>query len=227
MTASHVLLLTAGASAGAGQAATPTALTFGMMEAFTFLFVAIGPIAIVPSFAALVQGRDSGFARSLALRGTGLAALTVVLTATIGAMTLDAWGVSRPALQAAAGLLLLLISLAALMSLEKDVPRGAATDATAIGDLALRPLAFPIIMPAFSLCVVALTAQLAQEAGQLWQFYGLVLLILAMDLVGMIGAVRMMRIASVRLMFEIIGSMMGALQVGLAIQTIWNAFRAG
>ena len=85
-------------------------------EAFTFLFLAMGPNPIIPQFAALTAGRDRAFKLKLAFYGVAVAALGVVVAATTGVATLQAWGVSTAALALAIGTVLLILGLRAVLS---------------------------------------------------------------------------------------------------------------
>jgi hypothetical protein len=75
-------------------------------ESFTFLFVALGPLNVVGPFAAMTQGRPAAFKRRLAFRGFLIAAIALLFAATLGAKTLQAWGISVGALLLTAGAIL-------------------------------------------------------------------------------------------------------------------------
>jgi hypothetical protein len=81
-----IVLLTASAIAQQPQTLAPEHASgaFRTSQAFTFLFLAMGPIPLIPAFAALTAGRDRVFKRRLALSGVGVAAIGIVVAAMTG-----------------------------------------------------------------------------------------------------------------------------------------------
>src|SRR5262245_46673874 len=84
---------------------------FSVGKVFTFLFMTLGPFKIIGPFAELTRGRDRAFKRQLAFQGIIISVLAMLAAATVGANTLQSWGVSVGALQLAAGLVLFLVAL--------------------------------------------------------------------------------------------------------------------
>src|ERR1700758_4045624 len=82
-----------------------------LAEAFTFLFVTLGPLNVIVPFAAMTKGRSTGSKRRLAFKAVLLATIALLVAATLGAKTLQAWGVSGGALLLAAGAILFLVAL--------------------------------------------------------------------------------------------------------------------
>src|ERR1700751_5837553 len=80
-------------------------------EAFTFLFVALGPLNVIGPFVTLTHGRGIAFKRRLAFRAFLVATIALLFAATLGAKTLRAWGISVGALLLAAGVILFLVAL--------------------------------------------------------------------------------------------------------------------
>src|ERR1700746_1022586 len=99
-------------------------------EAFTFLFVALGPLNVIGPFATLTQGRGATFKRGLAFRAFLVAAIALLFAATLGAKTLQAWGISVGALLLAAGAILFLVALQPVLA--GYSPRGGGVQASAV-----------------------------------------------------------------------------------------------
>lgn len=78
---------------------------FDAREIFTFLFIMLGPVKLLAPFAKLTATSDKGERRSLALRGTLIATLTVLAASFIGQAMLVKWSVSPGALAIAGGIL--------------------------------------------------------------------------------------------------------------------------
>jgi multiple antibiotic resistance protein len=131
-----------------------------LTEAFTFLFVTLGPLNIIVPFAAMTKGRASASKRRLAFKAILLATIALLVAATLGAKTLQAWGVSGGALLLAAGAILFLVALQPVLSGYN--PGGAQPSVAAPArapsesELAFSPLAFPTIVTPYSLALVIL-----------------------------------------------------------------------
>jgi multiple antibiotic resistance protein len=162
----------------------------------------------------------------LALQGTLIAAIGALAAGTIGAHTLRRWGVSIGALELTTGLILFLVALQPV--LQQYAPTGSATEPSESAQelkpasaLAFSPLAFPTIVTPYGIAVLVMLVTV--RAGdpdivrQIWAVTGLVLVL---DLLGMLGADRILRTPFVAPVLGIIGAVMGVLQVALGVQAI-------
>ena len=216
------------AIASPGSVTPLAAGTFQATEAFTFLFLAIGPSHVIAGFANTTAGRDRRFKTRLALYGTLAAALAIAIAATIGVRFLQKWHLSIAALAFAAGLLLLLVALNQLLGHRKGgqttQPAPDAPPPTAL-ELAFSPLAVPIIIPPFGMAVVILLLALAQQHGAMSTMISLVVIMLVLDFLAMMATDLIVRISVLRYAVMLLQTMMSVLQVALAVQTIATAMR--
>jgi len=121
----------------------------------TTLFVVIDPVGLVPVFIAITQKEPQVSRQKIALLGVGIS--TIILFAfMIGGQTLlSALDISLPAFKIAGGLLLLIVGLR--MVLNED-EHSVSTDPESSIDLAVFPLATPLIAgPGGIMTVVLLT----------------------------------------------------------------------
>src|SRR6201987_6480792 len=129
-------------------------------EAFTFLFVALGPLNVIGPFATLTHGRGIAFRRGLAFRAFLVATIALLFAATLGAKTLRAWGISVGALLLAAGVLLFLVALQPVLAGYSprwgQVQSNAAVPAPSETQLAISPLPLPTIIPPYGLALPSL-----------------------------------------------------------------------
>lgn len=116
--------------------------------AFTTFFATIGPVDVAALFAALTVNAKPSARRWMALRGTLIASVILLVFALFGDAVLWALGISLPALRIAGGILLLLIGIDLVfardsggVSTTADENREAATKE----DIAVFPLATPLI----------------------------------------------------------------------------------
>lgn len=208
----------------------PQATPFSLGKVVTFLFLTLGPFKIIAPFAEMTRGRAPAFKRELALRGTLHAALGLLAAATAGAYALRKWEISVGALQLTAGLLLFLVALRAVME-----QYGSGTPGSEAGEsdpaatepasrLAISPLAFPTIVTPWGLAVLIILVTLRTGAPTLaLQLFGVTVAVLAVNLLAMLGAERVLKVPFVGTGLAIVGMVLAVLQVALGVQAIAGA----
>jgi multiple antibiotic resistance protein len=123
-----------------------------MMEtavvAFTTFFATIGPLDVGPVFAAMTPAVRSRDRRRMAVRGTLIATVILVIFALTGELVFASLGISLAALRVAGGILLLLIAIDMVFAR----PSGSTTtteeealEASTRTDVTVFPLATPLI----------------------------------------------------------------------------------
>ena len=128
------------------------------------LFVTIGPIETSVVFAGLTMGIHHRERRSLALRSVAVAGLMLVLFALFGNFVLSLLHISLPAFHGGGGLLFLQ-SLTLTFSSPglSSINEGERADAEKPGDIAVFPLAFPLIASPGALSAAVLLAGRADD----------------------------------------------------------------
>src|SRR4051794_20161943 len=119
----------------------------GIFSSFVTLLVTIGPVETAAVFASLTAGVHREQRRSLALRSVMIAGLVLLLFAVGGALVLSLLHISLPAFRVAGGLLLLLQALTLTFSNPglSSINETERREAQQPGDIAVFPLAFPLI----------------------------------------------------------------------------------
>jgi multiple antibiotic resistance protein len=194
-----------------------------ILSSFVTLLVTIGPVETAIVFAGLTARNHRQERRSLAVRSTGVAGLVLLLFALGGNTTLSLLHISLPAFRVAGGLLLFLQALSLTFSSPglSSISEGERQDAERPGDIAVFPLAFPLIAGPGSLSAVVLlmgrTAGWIEAAGVI----AMILICLALTY----GAMR----ASDRLLLvfgetgaDVVRRLSGVLLAGLAVQFIFD-----
>lgn len=207
-------------AAQAPPAAQSALAAIPLGKIFTYFFVMLGPIKLLGPFVKISRGMDASASRSLAIKGFVIACAAGLAAATIGQNTLASWGVSLPALLIAAGLVLLLVALQAVLAHYEERPAAAAaapTDpvTTAPTFLALSPLAFPAIISPYGIAVLILLLA-AAPTSQAYAIFGIFLAVMVIDLVAMFFARQILKYATGVL--QVLGAVLGVLQVALAIE---------
>lgn len=218
-----------GVATGAhGQSATGP---WSLGEAFTFLFVALGPLNVIGPFVAMTQGRDTTFKRHLAFRSFILATIALLATATLGAKTLQAWGISVGALLLTAGVILFLVALLPILAGYKprvsrlEAPAAATAPAPSASEVAFSPLAFPTIVTPYGIALLILLVTLHPLGAGGLPILGAAASVLVLDLLAMLSADLIAKWSFFTRGLGIVGSVMGILLVALGLQAVVDGLR--
>lgn len=109
------------------------------IEVFVTLFVIMDPPGTIPLFLSLTSGRSHRARKRLAWQAVTVAFFVITIFALFGQSILNYLGITLPAMQAAGGLLLLLVALE-LLTGKSDEP-----EQTANVNVALVPLGTPLL----------------------------------------------------------------------------------
>ena len=188
-------------------------------EAFVTLFVIIDPPGTVPIFLGLTSTMTTKKRRRAARQAVLVAFGVIVAFAVFGRTILDYLGISLPALQAAGGLLLLLVALELLTDNAKE------PEAQESVNVALVPLGTPLLAGPGAIVATMLFVQRAESvmdhvsvAAAIVAVH--VVLFLVLRFAGLIR--RVLRDSGVTLVTRIAGVLLSA----IAVQLVADAVRA-
>ncbi len=138
------------------------------IKVFTALFAIMNPIANVPVFLSLTDGATDAERRKVAV--TALIAVSVgcVVAAVAGSWILDVFGVSIHDFRLAGGLLVLLIALSMLhgtASTQHASTEQERKDATEVDNVAIYPLAIPLLLGPGSIATMIVLGHSAVSSG--------------------------------------------------------------
>jgi len=191
--------------------ATKRPITWGMIFALCFLM--LGPIKLLGPFAAMTKGCDRIFRLRLATRAFFFSVVAVTIAGSLGRQMLDNFAIQ--VLQIAAGVILFLVALQAVMEQYRGAPPPERTEAPTLG-LAFSPLAFPTIVTPYGIAAVTILVTLAPTTEIGAMVAGVVYLILFIDWLAMLGAHVIVRWLGPLLM--LFGVVLGVTQVALGLQ---------
>src|ERR1700691_33726 len=123
-------------------------MLFALASSFVTLFVVLDPVGVAVIAGTLTRGMSAELRRSIAWRGTAIAAVLMLVFAFAGAALLQALGISLPALRIAGGILLFLLSIDMVFARPSGIrsPTGPEQEeASQRHDIAVFPLAFPLL----------------------------------------------------------------------------------
>lgn len=195
---------------------------FGM-EAFVTLFVIMDPPGAAPIFLSLAGGKTIAERRRLAMQAAVVAFGVITVFALFGQAILNYLGISVAAMQAAGGLLLLLVALELLTG--RDQPPTRTTDV----NVALVPLGTPLLAGPGAIVATILFVQAADSS---MDALALALAVLAVHLAlwlilrGSVGMVKVLRESGVNLIAKISGLLVSAIAVQMVADAV-QAFISG
>jgi multiple antibiotic resistance protein len=208
-----ILLPLAAAAQTGGVLATKRPVTWGMI--FALLFLMLGPIKLLGPFAAVTRDSERAFRLRLATRAFLFSAAAVTLAAALGKRMLDNFAIPVQVLQIAAGLILFLVALQAVM---QQYGGGRPKERTEPATLAMAfsPLAFPTIVTPYGIAAVTILVTLAPTNEIALMVAGAVYCILFLDWLAMLGAHHIVRWFGPLLL--LLGVVLGVNQVALGLQ---------
>ncbi|HYJ77119.1 MAG TPA: MarC family protein [Actinomycetes bacterium] len=188
-----------------------------LVEVFVTLFVIMDPPGTIPLFLSLTSGRSSAMRKRLAGQAVLVAFVVIVVFALFGQSILHYLGITIPALQAAGGLLLLLVALELLTGQADDPVE------TANVNVALVPLGTPLL--AGPGAIVA-TIVFVQRVDDVWEGAAVALGIVAVHVVlwlfmrFSVVIIRVIKESGVILITRIAGILLSAIAVQLIADAI-------
>lgn len=203
-----------------------------LLDTFLVLFVVIDPIGLAPMFAALTQGENEAWRRRMAIRGTALAAVVLLVFALLGSSLLASLNIGLPAFRIAGGVLLLLLAIDMVFARHSGVRAPTLreqAEAEHKRDISVFPLAIPLIAGPGAITTVLLTAGGRHESlmatGAL---LGMLALVLGLTLISLLLSSRIMRLlgeTGANVVSRVLGIVLAALAVQFmldGLQTSWT-----
>ena len=199
-------------------------LETALVASATF-FATIGPLDVAALFAALTPNNTTHQRRAIALKGTLIATVILLLFAAFGDAVLHLFGISLPALRTAGGVLLLLIAIDMVFARSSG---GVTTtedenrEATTKQDISVFPLATPLIAgPGTMGATILLVADAEGDPATIGIVVGALLVMLFATFVLMLIAVQIQRLLGVTGL-HVIARVFGVLLAALAVQFIFD-----
>jgi small neutral amino acid transporter SnatA (MarC family) len=192
-----------------------------MLSVGAIFFITLGPLKLLVPFARRTQGMDEPEVRQTALYAAAIATLVVIGGSLLGQRMLTAWHVSVAALIIAAGIIFFIVALRQLLEqYNQDAqppsqPTSAGPPASAKA-LAIR-LVFPAVLTPYGMAAVIAALAARAETQRTAVVLGMVLGIMALNLVAMLYARRILS-GPVVVVLQMIGAILAVLQAALAVQ---------
>jgi len=195
-----------------------TAVTFAL-QAFVTLFVILDPPGAAPIFLGLVSDKSPATRRKLAWQAAAVSLIVITTFALFGRLVLSYLNISLESLQAAGGLLLLIVSLELLMGGRPG------SENRKSNNIALVPLGTPLLAGPGAIVATMIYVQKIDNVGH---GIGLAVAVIAVHL-----AIAITLMASTTILkvikdtgVNLVASIAGLLLAAIAIQMIADAIKA-
>lgn len=200
-----------------------------LVSAIVTLFVVVDPVGVAVVAGGLMEGLSSELRHSIAWRGVAIAAAILILFAFGGEWLLRALGITLPALRIAGGALLFLLSVDMVFARPSGIrnptePEQA--EASHRNDIAVFPLAFPLLAGPGALTSVVLLMARAEGTAAIGVVIGALILVLALALATLRFADWVTRLLGVT-GANVVGRVSGVILAALAAQFILDGLHGG
>jgi multiple antibiotic resistance protein len=196
----------------------------GLYSVFIVLFVTLGPIKVLGPFAQLTRDADATKMKQIAVRAFALALIAAVVGGFVGKSLVENWQISIAALTLTGGIIFLLVGLSLVLEQYKPVHEAPAPLPEAPMHAALR-VAFPIVVTPYGIAAVIALLVNSPDAARTSAVLAILIAVMMLNLLAMLYARRLMGGAFVLLALQILGAILGVLQVALAVQIILRGLK--
>jgi multiple antibiotic resistance protein len=198
------------------------------VRAFTTFFATVGPVDVAALFAALSAAATAKQRRSMAVKGTLIATILLLLFTLFGTEVLRWMGITLPALKTAGGVLLLLMSIDMVFARPSGMTSttvAETSEAATKNDISVFPLATPLIAGPGALgAAVLLTAETEGDLVLQATVVAALLVVMAITLALLLIAVQLHRFLGVTGQ-NVITRVVGILLAALAVQFLFDGVR--
>lgn len=198
------------------------------IHAFVTLFVIIDPVGIAPIFAALTEGSTPAHSRKMAIKGSLVAAIVLVVFALVGKPFLGVLGISIPALRVAGGLMLFVIAMEMVFEKRTERKQNTAERMDAHHeDISVFPVAIPLLAGPGAIASIMLL--MSSSKGDVLDQVAVIVamfLVLAINLVVFLFAGRLLQ-ALGQDINAVVTRVLGIILAALAAQFVMDGIKGG
>jgi multiple antibiotic resistance protein len=194
-----------------------------LFSTFITLLITIGPVETATVFAGLTAGVHHAARRKLAVQAILIAGFVLLLFAVAGNAVLGLLHISLPAFRVAAGILLFLQALTLTFSSPglSSISESEKSDALRPGNIAVFPLAFPLIAGPGALSAAVLLMGRAQTVGEAAGVPAMILICLLLTWLAMLAAEKLLRLLG-ETGADVVSRISGILLAALAVQFVFD-----
>jgi multiple antibiotic resistance protein len=205
------------------QGAPDAAGLVGYGAIFTLFFVTLGPLKVLGPFVQLTHDADEPTMRRIAVRAFVLALIAVVGGGFAGRALLENWSISASAMLLSGGIIFALVGLGLVLEQYQPAHPPSPPLPAAPMAAAMR-ITFPIVVTPYGIAALIVVLANSRDAERTGGILAILLAVMVLNLLAMLYARRIMGGVTV-MVLQILGAVLGVLQVALAVEMILRALR--
>jgi len=196
-------------------------VTYGQI--FTLFFVTLGPLKIVAPFAQLTRETDERTVKHIAMRAFLIAVCALVVGGFAGRALITGWSIPASALQLAGGIIFALVGLK--LVLEQYQPAHPPPPPLPEAEMAAAMrITFPVVVTPHGIAALIVVLANSPDATRTVAILAILLGVMVLNLLAMHYARRIMG-GVAAILLQILGAVLGVLQIALAIEMILLALQ--
>ena len=195
----------------------------GLGSIFTFVFVMLGPLKIIGPFARLTHQLDDKAVRKIALRTFAIGLFAVGAGGLLGRALLKSWDISVPALLLAGGLIFFVVGMRLVLEqYQPSRPVPMELPPSPMG--AAMRITFPTVVTPYGTASLIVLLANSHDMARTLGIFAILVGVMLLNLFAMLYAHRLIS-GLAAIVLEILGAVLGVLQVALAVSIIVLALR--
>ena len=197
--------------------------TYSLIEIFTLIFVTMGPIKVLITFAEKSAGLDSAIKRRIAIKSVTVATVVGLIFIFFGFLLMEVFKFSTTAMSLAGGLILLIYAIQSILKEPKPGgKKGYTTDREAEA-MAIYPLAMPLMASPMGLVTLTIVSANIDVGSDLFIILVIMLLVvMGINLVSLLAVDYVTKYLSIEVL-EVSNRVLALLLAALAMETILNS----
>ena len=204
------------------QGAPEATALLGYGAMFTLFFITLGPLKILGPFAQLTRETDEATMRKIAVRAFVIAVIAVVAGGFAGRVLLESWGISASAMLLSGGIIFALVGLTLVLQQYQPAHPAPPPPLPAVPMAAAMRITFPTVVTPYGIAALIVVLANSREVERTGAILALLLAVMVLNLLTMLYVRRIMGGVMV-MVLQVVGAVLGVLQVALAIDMILRA----
>jgi len=192
-------------------------------QILTFLFLMLGPFKIIVPFVKITANASLKLTRQIALKSTVFASIAIVIAGLLGEAILSKYGIPIPILSLAAGIVIFLVALKAVLEQFSEQEEHHVNDIVPTMKMAVSPLAFPTIVTPYGLAAIIIFLSIFPSNKDRLIIIAMVVGIMLLNLITMLLTKRIFKYLGIVL--PILGAILGIVQIALGLNIIFNQLK--
>ena len=197
--------------------------TLDLAKVFLFFFIMLGPLKVIGPYVAITHVMPEAQLRSIPWKVTLIATVAIVVGGYCGAGLMRNWNITPGVMELAGAIVFFLVALRMVLA-QYSEPM-AAPPSVAPATPVMR-LVFPVVVTPYGIATVITLMAASADASRMLGILAMLLLVMLLNLLTMLFARPIMRRIT-PLPLQILGAVLGILQVALALQIVASILALG